>query len=236
MRIFKNILGAIFVVCAIGFLAATEQVEAKMQPFFIALTLSCIISAVLLFRKSKKEKIHKVKNKSTTVKGQIVTIHTEHLLDDVPADIAKEMKKYYTIMQAQRDAEIMAESYRLASTTTNISTFCMRCDLALQKAHTLLQAEQVGVRGIAKLNCHNACISVIDTSPALKVRFLHDYAQEEIYRAEGLKTDKGKLNRYIKMLSALQNAETTFLSTDEYVSLLAKVKERVLTLGGAVCE
>ena len=100
-------------------------------------------------------------------------------------------------------------------------------DLAMQKAHTLLQAEQVGVRGIQKLNCHNACTAVINAAGSLKVRVLHDYETEEIYKADALKTNKGKLNRYIKMLMELEKAEPTFMFMDEYEALIEKVKERI---------
>ena len=100
-------------------------------------------------------------------------------------------------------------------------------DPAMQKAHTLLQAEQVGVRGIQKLNCHNACTAVINAAGSLKVRVLHDYETEEIYKADALKTNKGKLNRYIKMLMELEKAEPTFMFMDEYDALIEKVKERI---------
>ena len=100
----------------------------------------------------------------------------------------------------------------------------------MQKAHTLLQAEQVGVRGIQKLNCHNACTAVINAAGSLKVRVLHDYETEEIYKADALKTNKGKLNRYIKMLMELEKVEPTFMFMDEYEALIEKVKERIAQL------
>ena len=103
-------------------------------------------------------------------------------------------------------------------------------DVAMQKAHTLLQAEQVGVRGIQKLNCHNACTAVINAAGSLKVRVPHDYETEVIYKADALKTNKGKLNRYIKMLMELEKAEPTFMFMDEYDALIEKVKERIAQL------
>lgn len=62
------------------------------------------------------------------------------------------------------------------------------------------------------------------------MRALHDYATEEIYKIEGLKTTKGKYNRYVKMLMALEKAEPTFMFMDEYEALLEKVKERISEL------
>ena len=59
------------------------------------------------------------------------------------------------------------------------------------------------------------------------MRALHDFAANEVSQAEELKTDKGKLNRYIKMLAMLEKAEPTFMFMDEYEALIEKVKERI---------
>lgn len=230
MRFVKKFFGIILCICAFGFTVATEQVEKNMQPFFIVLVCLCIVGAVLLLKKPRRLKKLPPETHTTTAEGELVTVQTEYTPSDVPDDVAMEMRKYYTLMQAQRDAEIMADSYRLASTTLNLETFCSRYDLAMQKAHTLLQAEQVGVRGIQKLNCHNACTAVINAAGSLKVRVLHDYETEEIYKADALKTSKGKLNRYIKMLMELEKAEPTFMFMDEYEALIEKVKERIAQL------
>lgn len=229
MRFIKTFFGVILCICAFGFTVATEQVEPGMQPFFIVLVGLCVLGAVLLLKRPKRVKT-KEAPPPVVSQGEFVTVQTEYEPDVVPDDIAKEMRNYYTAAQAQRDMEIMAESYKLASTTKNLDTFCMRYELALRKAHTILQAEQLGVRGMKKVNCHDACISVINGAASLKGRALHDFAAEEIYKAEGLKTDKGKCNRYIKMLMALEKAEPTFMFMEEYDALIAKVKERISEL------
>ena len=227
MRFVKKFFGVILCICTVGFISATAQVEPGMRLYFIALACLCLVGTVLLLKKPRRLKKQPPETHTTTAEGELVTVQTEYTPSDVPDDVAMEMRKYYTLMQAQRDAEIMADSYRLASTTLNLETFCSRYDLAMQKAHTLLQAEQVGVRGIQKLNCHNACTAVINAAGSLKVRVLHDYETEEIYKADALKTNKGKLNRYIKMLMELEKAEPTFMFMDEYEALIEKVKERI---------
>ena len=227
MRFVKKFFGIILCICTVGFVSATAQVEPGMRLYFIALACICLVGAVLLLKRPRRLKKQSPETHTTTAEGEFVTVQTEYTPSEVPVDVAKEMRKYYTLMQAQRDAEIMADSYRLASTTLNLETFCSRYDLAMQMAHTLLQAEQVGVRGIQKLNCHNACTAVINAAGSLKVRVLHDYETEEIYKADALKTNKGKLNRYIKMLMELEKAEPTFMFMDEYEALIEKVKERI---------
>ena len=185
MRFIKVFFGIILCICSIGFLSATAQVEPVMRPFFIVLVCLCTVGAVLLLKRSKgakRAKQPKVETPPVVAEGDLVTVQTEYEPSAVPDDVAKEMLRHYTAMQAQRDMEIMAESYRLASTTKNLGTFCMRYDLAMRKAHTLLQAEKVGVRGIKKLNFHDACISIIESAEALKVQALHNYSTEEIYK------------------------------------------------------
>lgn len=227
MRFVKKFFGVILCICTVGFISAAAQVEPGMRLYFIALACLCLVGTVLLLKKPRRLKKQPPETHTTTAEGDLVTVQTEYTPSEVPDDVAMEMRKYYTLMQAQRDAEIMADSYRLASTTLNLKTFCSRYDLAMQMAHTLLQAEQVGVRGIQKLNCHNACTAVINAAGSLKVRVLHDYETEEIYKADALKTNKGKLNRYIKMLMELEKSEPTFMFMDEYETLIEKVKERI---------
>ena len=230
MRFIKVFFGIILCVCVIGFLSATAQVDPGMRPFFIVLVCLCAVGAVLLLKRPKRAKPPKVETPPIVAEGELVTVQTEYKPSAVPDDVAKEMRKYYTAFQAQRDMQIMAESYQIASTTVHIDTFCMRYDLALQKAHTLLQAEQVGVKGLKKLKFHDACVSVIETAGSLRVRALHDYATEEIYKIEGLKTTKGKYNRYVKMLMALEKAEPVFMFMDEYEALISKIKSYIAEL------
>lgn len=231
MRFIKVFFGIILCVCVIGFLSATAQVDPGMRPFFIVLVCLCAVGAVLLLKRPKRAaKQPKAETPPVVAEGELVTVQTEYEPSAVPDDVAKEMLRHYTAVQAQRDMEIMAESYRLASTTKNLDTFCMRYELVLRKAHTLLQAEKVGVRGIKKLNFHDACTSIIGSAEALKVQALHNYSTEEIYKIEGLKTAKGKYNRYTTMLEVLEKAEPTFMFMDEYEALISKIKSYIAEL------
>lgn len=227
MRFVKKFFGVILCICTVGFVSAAAQVEPSMRAYFVVLAGICATGAVLLFIKSRRKKSKPPETHATTAQGEFVSVQTEYTPSEVPDDVAQDMRKYYTLMQAQRDAEIMAESFRLASTTKNFTTFCGRYELAMKKAHTLLQAEQVGVRGIKKLNCHNACLSVINAAGSLKVRMLNDYAAEEFYKIEGLKTNRGKLNRYTLMLEQLESVQTTFMCVEEYDALVDDIKDRI---------
>lgn len=230
MRLLKNLVGGLFLFCTVAWVIMAFAL--KQPPIFVSAVVGGIVSFLLL-RKTKKEKGKApITRINTTVGPAKITI--EHEPSAVPEDIAKDMRRHYTLMQAQRDAEIMAESFKLARSTVTMDVFCMRYDLAMRKAHTLLQAEQVGVRGIKKLNCHDTCIAVINAAHSLKIRMLTDYEQSTFAQAEALKTDKGKLNRYIKIKQTLTNTEPTFMLMEEYENLIAKVDARILSLGGVV--
>lgn len=229
VRALKIIVGVFSIIMCITSIALAFE---NNQPLFLLETLLFAIIALLLFRRTKKHQLPGA-TKSRTADGPI-TIETEYVPDIVPEDTAKDMRKYYTFIQAQRDAEIMVESFSIASTTVAMDVFCSRYVLAMRKAHILLQAEQAGVKGLKKLNCHNTCIAIIDAAHALRIRMLEDYEQSAFSQAEVLKTDRGRLNRYIKIKRSLSNAEPIFTFMEEYETLVSKVDDRILSLGGVI--
>ncbi len=248
MRSLKNALGVLLVLLCLGPIGLAAE---NQQPLFLFEIPLFLFLAFLCFRKTRKEKMKRQKSEypecdvlasevapvddapSIAISDYSI-ITTEHELSAIPKDIAKDMRRYYTFFQAQRDAEIMAESFRLAGSTVTMDVFCMRYDLAMRKAFTLLQAEKVGVRGIKRLNCHNACIAVIRASHALKIRMLADYEQSAFSQAELLKTEKGKLNRYLKIKRELEQAKYVFTDMEEYMALLSKVNDRIVMHGGII--
>ena len=221
------------------------------QPLFLLEIPLFLFFAFLCFRKTRKEKMKRQKaeypeydaltsraaqidDEPSVVVSDYCTVTTEYEPSPIPKDIAKDMRRHYTLFQAQRDAEIMAESFEIAGSTVTMDVFCMRYNLALRKAFTLLQAERVGVRGIKKLNCHNACNAVIRASYASRIRMLGDYEVSAFSQAELLKTEKGKLNRYLKIKRELDQAESVFVGMEEYTALLSRVDDRIVMHGGMI--
>ena len=258
LRVLKSVFGGFFLFATVVWLIMA--IVDRTPDLLISVTIGAVASFFLL-RKTKKDKAYSAKKKAAargvvteqtecapidlsvapvgdlvrgnTVVGDFVTIHTERTLD-LPPEVAEGMRECYTLMQAARDFEIMKESFDLASSTTTMDVFCMRRDLAMCKAHTLLQAEQAGAKGMEQLNCHNACLAVLDSAQVLKERMLADYKLTALSQAEALKTDRGKLNRYIKVRTELEQAEPTFMFMDEYDDLVALVNGRIQSFGGAI--
>ena len=109
MRFVKKFFGVILCICTVGFISAAAQVEPGMRPYFIALACLCLVGAVLLLKKPRRLKKQLPETHTTTAEGELVSVQTEYTPSEVPDDVAMEMRKYYTLMQAQRDAEIMAD-------------------------------------------------------------------------------------------------------------------------------
>ncbi len=234
MRVLKFIYGVVFAYVAI--MLMIDAIKDRNITLFIISIISAVI-AFMLIRKTKKERMkanekkeqRKRKKELKSLKKSKKDISYDPVVDNLNYT-EKEMRKYYTLMQAQRDVEIMRESFTLAESTLNIDVFCMRHDLVMQKARTLLKAEQVGARGIKKLKCHDACLSVINASHPLRLLFLERYGQHTFEQIENLKTAKGKENRYKKTISKLEEAEETFKEMAEYKLLLDEMEMHLATL------
>lgn len=225
--VFRVIVGIFCLLLCVA--AVTLAIENKQPLFLLEILLFAPISFFALrglkLSRRERKKVETVSPDTDVIPPLFtVTVTSE---STVPDNVARSMRQSYTLMQAKRDAEIMAESFHLAATTANLETFCMRHDLAMRTAHTLLQAERARVRGIKKLRCHDACRRVIDASHALKVRALSRYEIDRLSKAEALKTVAGRRGRYIKMLMELEKEEPTFVGMDEYQALIARVKARI---------
>lgn len=71
MRITKTFFGIVLCLCAFGFIITTEQVNKSTQPFFILFTGLCIFAAVMLLKKSKREKATGKKIKKSNMQSAI---------------------------------------------------------------------------------------------------------------------------------------------------------------------
>ncbi len=239
-RTIKNFSGVLLCCMAFVFMVSTEKIEQSIQPVFIFHTFLCITLAILLFRsarkdlKREKENIEIIRSYKNNPVPKTIPAYSEEITLELPEGFASAMRSAYTLMQAEGDARIMVESFQLINSTKSMETFTMRYNLCLRKAYTLLQAEQSKVKGIEKLNIHNACVMAIKSSHDIKIKFLHNYSQDQALKVAALKTSKGKLNRYLKMKQELIDAEATFMEMDEYDSLMKSVDRQIVSYGGEI--
>lgn len=150
-------------------------------------------------------------------------------LPRVPEETLRDMKKYYTAVQAQNDIRIMQESFNLVQQTTDFDTFFTRLELSQQKALTLLQAVQAGCKCISnKQQVVRACESILSNVQNAKIVFLDNSYKKETDSAMQLKTKAGQHKRLCAYLERLQSHEDQFCDVeDAFSEFVEKLKNLV---------
>ena len=178
-------------------------------PEFIFLTVVCIVLAVLLLKKRKRKEPEVLRTSETST--PLVSVKTELTQPDVPEDTLRDMRKYYSTMQAENDARIMRESFQLCQQTFAYETFFSRLQLAERKALTLLQAKKAE--------------SVLSAVDALKTDFLGRIYTKETTEAMRLKTQAGQNRRLEAFVDELQGYENDFMTVeDDYNKIIQGVQ------------
>ena len=199
---------------ALGALGGVISFARDHKPEEAIMTIVLAVISFLLLRKKKR---------AAAAVEEPVTV--SFAPQQVPENILRDMRKYYTPMQAENDARIMADSYRLIQETVNFDTFFSRLELAQQKALTLLQAEQAGCKGLKKMRVNPACESVLATVPKIKAAFLDRTYIKETNDAMLLKTPSGQRKRLAAYLKKLQEHEMDFLDVaDAYEETVKKTQ------------
>lgn len=218
MRILKKVLGVFCLLMVVGGVAATAQ---EKQPGLLAIAALFAVLAWLCFRRPKSKWLP-----TQRASGPAAQVTTEYI-PEVPKEKLKEMRRYYTAMQAQNDARILAESFQLCQQTFDFDTFFSRLSLAQRSALTLLQAKQ------AKCKCVNAqtvkaCESALAAADALKLDFLERKYEKETSAAMRLKTPAGQRKRLEAFLDELRRYDLDFASVEDvYNNTIEKVKNLI---------
>ena len=221
MKKFLRIAGGI--ILALGALGGLITFAMERRPEVAVMAIVLAVLAVLLLRPRRSTISRRTPAEAPLELQQAPPV--SFAPRDVPEDILDQMRRSYGPMQAQEDARIMAESFRLVQDTVSFDTFLMRLDLARQKALTLLQAEQAGCRGVKKPEVHRACESVLASAQSAKVAFLERSYIKETNEALLLKTPSGQRKRLEAYLEKLREHEEDFLDVVEaYEQTVKKVE------------
>ena len=187
----------------------------------ILLTVVCIVLAVLLLKKRKRKEPEVLRTSETST--PLVSVKTELTQPDVPEDTLRDMRKYYSTMQAENDARIMRESFQLCQQTFAYETFFSRLQLAERKALTLLQAKKAGCKVDEQML--KAAESVLSAVDALKTDFLGRIYTKETTEAMRLKTQAGQNRRLEDFVDELQGYENDFMTVeDDYNKIIKGVQ------------
>lgn len=201
-RAVRVIWAILCIILAVVFLATISQDKGA---WVVHVIMAVIFGAValLLLRRKKSKPVTVVPVKVTTV-----------LEPDVPEETLRDMRKYYSAMQAQGDARVMADSLKLVQQTVDLDTFLSRMQLCQQKALTLLQAEKAGVNGIQQLGVADQCKHILDTVAEAKSAFLDRSSFRALTDAMQLKTPAGQRRKLQAYIDSLEEHRTEFMEVE----------------------
>lgn len=215
-RVIRLIFGVELALAALGGVIVSIQSPGAGN---IVLTIVCAGVAYLLLRR-KKPKAAQISG--TPVPG--VSVRAEVTPPDVPEEFLRDMRKHYSLMQAQNDARILQESFQLCQQTYNFETFFSRLQLVQRCALTLLQAKQAGCK-ISRQTV-KACESALSAASALRLDFLDRIYTKQVTAAMQLKTPAGRRRRLEALLNELQEHDIDFMPIeDTYNEYLQRVQE-----------
>ena len=193
--------------CAVATLGGVIMSVQDPVPENILLTVVCIVLAVLLLKKRKRKEPEVLRTSETST--PLVSVKTELTQPDVPEDTLRDMRKYYSTMQAENDARIMRESFQLCQQTFAYETFFSRLQLAERKALTLLQAKKAGCK----------------VDEQMLTDFLGRIYTKETTEAMRLKTQAGQNRRLEAFVDELQGYENDFMTVeDDYNKIIKGVQ------------
>lgn len=215
-RVIRLIFGVELALAALGGVIVSIQ---SPEVGNIVLTIVCAGVAYLLLRR-KKPKAAQISG--TPVPG--VSVRAEVTPPDVPEEVLRDMRKHYSLMQAQNYARILQESFQLCQQTYNFETFFSRLQLVQRCALTLLQAKQAGCK-ISRQTV-KACESALSAASALRLDFLDRIYTKQVTAAMQLKTPAGRRRRLEALLNELQEHDIDFMPIeDTYNEYLQRVQE-----------
>ena len=116
--------------------------------------------------------------------------------------MSEQQLRQASVQQAQNDLRIMNDCKNLVSTTVKPDVFFSRLNLMIEKGTHLQQLERyVSFSGASP----TAALNEIKQDYQEAVRqFLVRYFSDTFDKAEAMKTEKGKQNKYIKFYESLQ--------------------------------
>lgn len=142
----------------------------------------------------------------------------------------KAFRRTYTAFQAERDLQIMTDSFSISKSTKKFDTFITRYKLCYEKADILRTALAAKVRGIDHAFIERSCQVVEDAALSLKLTGLNNCFENQVNDAESLKTNKGKLKRYRALMEVLECNEDFFADVENYHLCRKRIERRISDL------
>ncbi|MGK4115769.1 hypothetical protein AB0Y38_05705 [Lysinibacillus capsici] len=232
-RLISTILWfVVFIVTSAG-IAIVIQNRFNIATIIIFLVIISILIGLALTLWNKSNKFNKaqqiqIENIDECILNDVDVNYSIQTTDmstrEVPQEILRDMRTYYSSVQLENDMRILQESLDLMRNTKNIETFLSRSDLAQRTSLTIEQAIMAGIRVKEKFPLSKDILN-------LKIELLPKLLDESYLKiqhdASKLKTDKGKLGRYQKYLELLEEQEYELDTSENYEDIIHDIKQEI---------
>jgi len=142
----------------------------------------------------------------------------QHILDD--------MRRVYTLVNAQNDIKMLKDCMDLIATTINFETFFYRKEFGMRKIFTLRQAKEAGISvPDIKITSDDFLKFVNSQKPRLLVQ-----AYERLFKkVDSLKTEKAKSKHIVAFYNEVKKyeGEFEFVGNVEYKTLIENLEPLV---------
>lgn len=234
MKFFLKVIASVF--CCTGVCVYTLAIFDPSIPdaeLHFAIIFMDMLMVLFLWLMWRKRKASKSKNEhSSVVETSIPSVEIK--VSEVPEEILKDMRSCYTSDQIKNDLRIMNDCLDLIESTKNLETYFSRAELGMQKALTLQQAKQAGIKGLA--NADHIVQTFFNAVHSCKGSVLKRSFEAEKAKIAGLTTPRGKCNRWIKYLELLKSYEDEyeFDFSDDYGEIISYVERQIAELSSGL--
>ena len=143
----------------------------------------------------------------------------------IPREELQSIKRHYSPMTAKQDIRILQDCATQIQTTTNFETYFMRKELGIQKATILWEAEQAKVKGVKHTS--QLVQNFQNAAEHGKVRILLAAYENTLADTQIMKTTKGKVNRWNKLIDAISRYQSEFESVPGYEEMKKMIEQQI---------
>jgi hypothetical protein len=231
-----KVLGAMWFIS--GIIAASRVFTTEYDESFslgsrlllVVFMLGCGCIGLLPFRRGRKRN-----NGKTAYKGRAPTYAPSHSIQTAQSETdrerkkrLKQMRRYYNRLSFNNDFRIYQDCANIILTTTNFETFFMRAELGKQKALVMQEAVEAKIIKLKQKPDYYRNFS--DLVKAYRNKLLRDAYDKTLVDVQTLKTPKGRINRWGKLLATLDRYDRELKSAAEYQSVRDLILQQIETL------
>ncbi|PAE20543.1 hypothetical protein CHH80_11060 [Bacillus sp. 7504-2] len=205
----------------------------------IVLTIFSLLFAFLSY-KSIRKIVSLVRNRNTILRSDrykqnrsntsVIVSTPTPTPTTTPPETLMNMRGYYDEMKISAEINIINDCLYLVRNSKNLETVINRLELGAQKAYLVEQLEQAGL-----YNNEPTSRELIDIFIGQKSKIINDCIEKSyknmLKKAEELKTQRGKINRYNKFIEELHKYDDDYtLENEDYIKEIEQELNLLISL------